>query len=342
MTTRAQEKGFTLVELMVAMLVLLILVAAALTAFDQATRVNEHGQLTTDVNQNLRAGMNLMVRDLVQAGVGIPTGGIPIPNGGGALAINRPSPPGLASTFPAGDTVLPAVSPGGFMGPVVAGQTDMVTMLYADNTLPLNSLPLTAIGAFGESMTVDPAINIAVGNTAIQPGDLIMFSNAQGNAIQQVTRISGGQTVFFDGGDFFNLNNTGAPNGTLIQLQTPPGSGTYPPTTATRIWMVTYYIDNVTNANVPRLVRQVNFNPGQPVALAAENLQISYDFVDGVVNPTNQKITPAGLSPNLIRKVNLYMGARSGARYSKTNDFVRNGMATQVGLRSLAYVDRYR
>ena len=43
----------------------------------------------------LRGGANRLVRDLIEAGRGIPTGGIPIPNGAGGSA-NRPSPPGLA------------------------------------------------------------------------------------------------------------------------------------------------------------------------------------------------------------------------------------------------------
>ncbi len=35
-------------------------------------------------------------------------------------------------------------------------------------------------------------------------------------------------------------------------------NGTFPPTTATRIWMVTYYLDNVTDPLHVRLIRRVN------------------------------------------------------------------------------------
>ena len=38
-----------------------------------------------------------------------------------------------------------------------------------------------------------------------------------------------------------NLNQPGAAAGSIIQIQDAPGS--YPPTTATRLWLVTYYID---------------------------------------------------------------------------------------------------
>lgn len=343
---RTGQAGFTLIEMLISMAVLMIIVAVTMTAFDNATRVNEVSTLQTDVNQNLRAGMNLMIRDLVQTGQGIPTGGIPIPAGGGVLPINRPSPPTIALTFPLGGSILPAVSPGAAAGLVVNGQlTDVITVLYADSTLLLNQTPLAALAADGSSMTVDAGTVITGAANGIRPGDLIMFTNAQGNALQQVTRVSGGQTVFFDAGDFFNFNQTGAPQGTLVQIRPGPTFPVDPvtgltQTTATRIWMISYYIDSVTNPAVPRLIRQINFNAPQPVALAAENLQFSFDMMDGV--NTNVKAPPAPLSPNEIRKVNLFLATRSAARYSRNNQFVRNGLVGQVGLRSLSYVDRYR
>lgn len=345
---RRAQTGFSLIELLVAMAVLMIIVSATMSAFTDATRVNEVSTLQTDVNQNLRAGMNLMTRDLIQTGVGIPTGGIPIP-AGGVPPINRPSPPTLALTFPLGSTVLPAISPGPAAGLVVGGQaTDVVTVLYADATLPLNQAPLAFLAADGSSMTVaNPpvGVDITAASNGIQPGDLIMFTNAQGNAIQQVTRVSGGQTVFFDAGDFYGFNQTGAPQGTIVQIR--PGA-TFPvdpvtgltQTTATRVWMISYFIDSVTDPNVPRLMRQINFNAPQPVALAAENLQISYDMEDGI--NTNVKTPPFPLSPNEIRKVNLFIATRSATRYSRSNNFVRNGLVSQIGLRSLSYRDRYR
>jgi prepilin-type N-terminal cleavage/methylation domain-containing protein len=348
MKLRSAQTGFSLIELMVAMAVLMIIVAATMSAFTDATRVNEVSTLQADVNQNLRAGMNLMIRDLIQTGQGIPTGGIPIPLGG-VPAINRPSPPTLALTFPLGASVLPAVSPGALAGLAVGGQaTDIVTVLIADATLPLSQSPLQSLAADGSQMTVaNPPVGVDITqpSNGIRPGDLIMFTNAQGNAIQQVTRVSGGQTVFFDAGDFFGFNQTGAPQGTIVQIR--PGA-VFPvdpvtgltQTTATRIWMVSYYIDSVTDPNVPRLMRQINFNAPQPVALAAENLQISFDMEDGI--NTNVKAPPAPLSPNEIRKVNLFLATRSAMRYSRTNNFVRNGLVSQVGLRSLSYRDRYQ
>src|SRR5262249_45488656 len=120
------------------------------------------------------------------------------------------------------------------------------------------------------------------------------------------------------------------------------GPGVYPPTTATRVNMISYYIDNVTDPTVPRLVRQINGGQPLAIALGAENLQFSFDFVDGVNNPANQKNVPNGNSANQIRKVNLFLSTRSSDRNPQTNDFFRNSMGTEVGLRSLSYVNRYQ
>ncbi len=106
--------------------------------------------------------------------------------------------------------------------------------------------------------------------------------------------------------------------------------------------MVTYYLDIVANPRQPRLVRRINNNPGQPVGESLENLQLSYDLVDGLTNPTNIKNPTAPNSPNQIRKVNLFLAGRSNDLYSRTRDYFRNNVATQVSLRSMSFVDRYQ
>ena len=81
-------------------------------------------------------------------------------------------------------------------------------------------------------------------------------------ALGYVTAVSG-QIISFGSGDPANLNGTGLTNGTLAKLVTAGG-----PITMTRIWMVTYYIDTVTNPSRPQLIRQVNW-PGYPASGAA-------------------------------------------------------------------------
>jgi type II secretory pathway pseudopilin PulG len=332
------EEGFSIVEVLIAATLTLVLLAATMGSLTDALGINEKTSLMTDLEQNLRAGTNMLVRDFVNAGCGIPTGGLPIPSGSGALAIQRPSPPGRSYTF-APSVTIAAVNPGATLGPVESGQaTDMVNILYADNLLPLNQTPLTSIAANGSSMVVDVGTPITGVNNEIRPGDLIAFSNALGNTLQYATRVAG-QTVYFDAGDPLNLNQPGAPQGSIMQLQS---GGVFPPTTATRVWLITYYLDNTTDPAMPRLIRQVNDRPGDAVALVVEDLQLSYDLVDGVTNPTNVKTPTAPNSPNQIRKVNIFLSGRSSLRIRNTDEFLHRSLTTQVSLRSLSFIDRYR
>jgi hypothetical protein len=213
----------------------------------------------------------------------------------------------------------------------------MVNILCADNSLPLNQTPLSAIAANGTSMTVDAGTRITGVDNAIRPGDLIMFSNALGNALQQVTQVAG-QNVQFNSGDSLNLNQPTATQGSIRQLRN--ATGAYPPTTATRVWMITYYLDATTES--PRLVRRINNGPGQAVALVLEDMQMSFDLVDGVTNPTNIETPMPPYSPNQIRKVNIFVTGRSSFRLRNSGEYMRRSLTTQVSLRSMSFIDRYR
>jgi prepilin-type N-terminal cleavage/methylation domain-containing protein len=367
-----RQSGFTLIEFMVAMGITLVALAATMLAFKDATNTNQSVTLKSDLSDNLRAGVNLLEQDLIQAGTGIPTAGIPIPYtpgpasclGSGGAPINRPNLSG-GLTFPTCNVSLNAVEPGWELGPPITSpdsspgaRTDLITMLYVDNTLALNArminepaqganpgCPAGTITNNGQTVTFDATcITFSPTGVQINPGDLIMFSNALGNAIQEVTSVSG-QTLRFVAGDGLNLNARTDPQGTMIQLENTTNAGapngTFPPTTATRIWMVTYYLDNVTDPLHVRLIRRVNWNPGQPVGETIENLQFKYNFVDGVTNPSGQQSIPAGQSESQIRSVDIILGARSTNAWGQNHTYLRSNFMTQVSLRSMAYVNRY-
>jgi prepilin-type N-terminal cleavage/methylation domain-containing protein len=353
MRTSDRQAGFTLIEMLVAMGITLVLVIATLSVFDSATRANEAGTQLANMNQNLRVGMNLMVRDFLQTGQGIPTGGVPIPNGVGAGAINRPNPPNWAAlAFPGTYTTLPAVATGPGLGPSNASTlgvaTDIVSVLYGDATLPLvstNAPPnsqFVSISANGSQITVDasnPISGVGVNNPVV-PGDLIMVTSPSGSRMQAVTDVRG-QVITFNAGDLFNLNQRGAPNGSILDLQI---GGVFPANTFTaiRVNMFSYYLDTTARARIPRLMRRYNFQAARSVSEVIENLQLSFDYVNGTTNPTDQKTIPAGLTENQIRKVNLFMSGRSDQVYSVNQQYFRNSLETQVSLRSLSFINQYK
>jgi len=375
-----KNSGFTLIELIIGMGITMVALAAAVLMFRDSTRANTNVTQTSDMSDNMRAGLNLIVQDLIQTGTGIPTGGISIPNTPNASGcntgglVNRP-PAALNLTFNGPNSanvgcnvILPAVEPGPDLGPTVTSpdgtsgpKTDIITVMYADNTLAMDAKPINgatcpggSITATGSAITFDATcVTIGAAGIPVNPGDLLMIYNANNpNGVLQTVSSVSGQVLNFNAGDAFNLNGRTSTEtaGTIKQLQNLTGgvpNGTYPPTNCTRIWMITYYLDTTTDTKHPRLMRAVNFNTPQPVAETFENLQFTYNFDDGSTNPVNQGVVPAVPAPtgdneNQIRSVNIYLGARSTTTAAITGQYVRTNLATQVALRSMAYFNTYK
>lgn len=358
----SRQNGFTLVELMISTTITLLALGGAVTTFQNALSVNNTATQLSDSNQNLRAGTNLLVRDLMQAGRQIPTGGIPIPSGVGSTPLNRPSPPGLAYTFDnVNATALPAITTGAGLGPTIENTTtDMVTILMMDPLLPRLDMYATGtvvpgnanppiIANDGASFTVGNATTWLTGDSAngisgLNAGDLVYFTNSQGSTVQTVTRTSS-TTIFFDALDWFNFNQPGAASGTITQLK--PVGGTYPQTSAFRLQMVTYYVDATTTPGTPRLTRIQNHYSPQALAGVVEDLDLSYDLVDAATNPTGVRSLPYVLNgltytANQIRKANLHVGVRSEMLSAQANDYIRNHVSTIISIRDLATLSRYQ
>jgi hypothetical protein len=212
------------------------------------------------------------------------------------------------------------------------------------------------ISPTGAFVTMTPACFLMPG--VVQPisaGNLIMFHNQNGTALEYVTSVAG-NTINFGAGDPGGLNQTGKANGTVANLG--PG-GVFPPTTITRVWMVTYYVD-FTNPAAPQLVRQVNYpnypaaapaNPPLDIADMIEDLSFSYDLTgssDAVgVYPLGPGNAPTPIlpdTPGLIRAVNIFAAGRSENTYTALSspEFIRNNLSTQVCVRSLAFTNQFQ
>jgi type II secretory pathway pseudopilin PulG len=349
------ESGFTLVELLVASMITLAVIGVALTTFSNAMSLNETTTQVADSNQNLRAGTNLLVRDLLQAGRNIPTGGISIPSGTGSTPVQRPSPPGTSYAFDTMTlTALSAITTGEALGPVIQGKTtDMVTILMQDAVLgPLTVYPFNTtqpgnpakLSQDGSSLDVGGNLSWLTGDPtdgipAIQKGDLIMFQTPSGAVMQTVTTVQS-PTISFELNDPFTLNQPAAAAGSITTVL---GSQL----SVSRVYMYTYYVHNDSSAT-PRLMRAVNMFTPQALAGVIEDLTFSFDLVDGVYNPTNVKTLPFTSAQNVtynanqIRKANVHVGVRSEDKSARQDDYIRQHLSTIVDLRNLAFVDRYR
>jgi type II secretory pathway pseudopilin PulG len=371
--TRSASAGFTMVELLVSMGISVLVLGSAVLAMQHALRLNETALMVSGMNNTLRTGMDLMVRDFLQVGSGLPTGHIiQTPSGVGSTRVKMPGPPGTAFLNIASDTDLNAVNPRPGGGPVINGvATDVLTVVTADTNfidMPLTALTNTTMDVASTNPATGLAINIATGPDRIIPGQLLMLEKGATTTLVEVTAVdTTNRRISFANSDALNVNQTGAAAGNVTALRATAPPDVLPaspatqilPTTSTRVRMITYYLD-VTDPLRPRLVRRINNGDpttfdntsGTAVAMDIENLQFTFDLADGLTNPANVRFTAADIagsgacSPNpcnvnMVRKINVMLTGRSKNAVQLAGRMFRNTLTSQVSLRGMAYVDEY-
>ena len=357
--TVASASGFTLLELLVAMGLMTLVMAITLGGLSDATKANESVMSLTSMNNSIRIGMDMLVRDLLQVGSGLPPSHVVlIPSGAGSTQVKIPGPPGTAFTLAAGTLNVAAVVPLPGVGPTINGTpTDVVATLSADNTF-LN-LSMTAM----TSTTVDIAAgtNIATGPDRVTTGQLMMVTKGSTTTLLEVTAVdTSTRRLTFAAGDSLNLNQSGAAAGTLAALIAVAPANTPSAATISRVRLITYYLDATTDPQHPRMVRRINngnattFNNqlGNAVAIDIENMQFTYDIVDGNTNPASVRMVaadlagtgscaPSACAASQIRKINIALTGRSQNAVNTQSRVYRNTLTSEVSFRGMAFVNEY-
>lgn len=356
MQTRKRHKGFSLLEMMIAMFVGLLVLGSTVQLFKTGMTSSMLVVQRTEMQQNMRAAVEFMTKDISLAGSGLPDAGIQLPLNG------TPSRYGCDQTtchVPGGtypnNNYMTGVLPG-FNGGVEGGATipaaptarsDSITVVYADYSFPLNQywLDFPTLTSTGTVLNVNvpnpapnpapPAITAAGG---IQVGDVIWLSNSLGNAVGEVTALTNNSMTFADA-DALNLNQSAA---TVTNNIRALNNGSH--LTGYRLFVVTYYLTVPGNGQQPRLMRQVNGRTPVPVADDIINLQFAYDLFNSTTNALDAN-QPNPLSYpadalGLIQKVNLSVMGQSLVSDGKNAQNMR--LATSVSARNMAFFDRYK
>jgi len=313
--SKSRVHGFTFIELMVSMALGLLIVAAAVKLFSQGVDATWVVSQRAEMQQDLRAVQNMLIKDISLAGAGIAGGqGIALANGAGVIPIYGCDQTGLASGCPPNGGVkypcasivgacvptLYGLTPGFALGIVPPGSpttSDLITVAYSDTIFALNcyTVTFTAPGnvvTFTAPANPPPSSCILppglvfpqnVNDTAVglQPGDLVYFQNtALGPAIGEVTGVAGGPpnyVVTFADNDPLKLNQSGTANDlTQISGFAAGGKASSVGTVANRIFVITYYL-------------KVNPDPtgvttGTPVLMRQVNGRTAVPAAENIVN----------------------------------------------------------
>lgn len=368
-SSESNARGFSLMELLIAMALGLIVMASTVQLFkggmDATILVNQ----TSEMNQSARAALNLVAKDVSMAGSGMPPGGLPLPYGAGStpsfFAVDATKAWLANNTYPTGTFGGTAVTnymfgiiPGAGNGMELGGPAnitatgqpaDAVTVVYTDYAFPLNQYTATFGNANGTVVNfappaVPPAGFPAIqGPSGLQVGDLILLNNPTGYAVGEVTGIApaaGGTTnVTFANGDPLNINQSGAAKGNIKYII--PGGNPV----ATRIWAVTYFMEvpPAASSQTPRLMRQVNGQSPSPVSDNIIGFTVTYDMCDGTIAVGCSGVASplvAPFSPTQVHKVNIQIMAQTLTSYG--NKSRSSVLATSVSTRSLSFKDRYQ
>src|ERR1700680_2180170 len=188
------QNGFSLLELMIASLIGVILMAAKSSLFRLGMNATFTVTQRAETQQNMRAAIELMTKDISMAGAGLPSGGLQMANNGGAtkVACNQ-----AGTCYVPGDVypnsgsgsqnymygILPGFNNGVQNGTIIAsapGATnDSITSIYCDYNFPLTNFTFT-FPVSSTQAAVTP-VNVAVQpNNILAPGglnvgDLLLF-----------------------------------------------------------------------------------------------------------------------------------------------------------------------
>jgi prepilin-type N-terminal cleavage/methylation domain-containing protein len=338
------SRGFTLLELMIAMALGLIVLSATVGLFKQAVSMNWVTSQRAELQSDFRGASNLLSRDIGMAGAGslgqqgLAAGSLSLPVSGTPSVYPCSSSAcsyvnGVPIAYPAsgGANYIYSVIPGPSLGITVNGQvSDTLTVSYTDANMALNCYNVAYVSATQFTFTL-PAV---LPTTCILPsgvvtpqalndpvvglltGDMIMFSTTSGPAAMGVVSSTpssstcGGQpcyTVNFTAGDPGFINQPTVATGSLLSL-----SGTTI-TSAVRLLVITYYLDiSPVDSVTPRLMRIQSGKAPVPVAENVTYLKFTYNVDSGAAYYSNQATLPAGTNPTMITQVNIaHMTMRS-------------------------------
>ncbi len=369
-----RKRGFTLLEMVVAMALGMVLLAAAVKLYTQGVSATWTVSQRAEMQQDFRAAEDMLTRDLSLAGSGLGNNvQIALPYGTGTLPVYGcdQTPKcylnGVAAAYPTQSSkpYLYGLIPGWKFGPTLnaaQGPTDTVTVVYTDTGFYLGCYQVSVTNSTLVLFTLNTALATCVlppgvatpqalndPVVGLTPGDLLWFSVTTGSGtgattasiIGEVTSIVPGPTpntynVGFGAGDPLKMNQAGTSSGGISNVVGWSG-------TANRILVITYYVDN--SISPPRLMRQVSGHTPIPVAENVVYLQFSYDLYNSSTGAivTNQADGGASqsLTPNQITKINILHMAMNGTMKGANGGYQGLDLQTSVSARDLTFKNNY-
>jgi prepilin-type N-terminal cleavage/methylation domain-containing protein len=373
-----RARGFSLLEMTIAMALGTLVVGAAVQLYSQGVAATWTVSQRAELQQDFRAAANMLTKDLSLAGVGLGQGvAIQLPTSATLPVYGCVQTTGLPCYLGATNTTgatypkqgatpyLYGLLPGYDAGPTINGlQTDVVTVVYTDPAFYLDCYKAAVTSAttvtFTAIVPTAPATSSAnctapTGNVGAQAvndpvfgltsGDLVLFTFGATQVVAEVNGTVSATIATFSSGDALHLNQAAADPKSLASIAT--GTTGY----ATRILVITYYIDNTVNP--PRLMKQVSGHSPTPIVDGVTYLKFTYDLYNDAVNlPAVACSNPGaasdgcagastGLLPNQVTKINIAHMSMNSTMKGAVGGYQGLDLETSVSARDLTYSNSY-
>jgi len=285
------QRGFSLLELMIAMVIFLIVTGSIYGLMQLGTYDRNRASRRTDVLKNARVAVQLIGRDVLNAGLGYHRRGAVVPDNFNSTRLGVPvdvdnNRDMLTSIVAGNDLNVNNLN----IDPTV--RTDSIAFAYRDVDFNGGSVvDLLGVGAGGTAAIPRLTAKTATGAAACQVYDLYLVESDTSQVLIMASAVNGSNTVDAAPGDPIGvnqaLNGVGQAGSMLRQcLSSADTNCTTYSATMKRVFLVSYKVKD--DGTLVRLVYGNNRGAPStnqiqelPLAYNIENMQIRYILDDG-------------------------------------------------------------
>lgn len=347
-TKRVSEGGFSLIELMIVMIVMMIVLGAVFSLMKSSINISNATYELTETRENLRISHEYMNRDIITAGDGL--------NGLNNIQVTQ----GFVTNYLARNVVADATRPGYVNLPLISSDanvagtvavagsapavnvlagTDRITILAADSGFsPAITIATGTITGFGATITM-----AAADGNRLAVGEIYCFTSQTGAAFGRITGINtvgAASTVSFVAAGSLGLNQPGA-TGPIQFVGAGNGAGISTQSVSMRrVKMIHYYVNDR-----KELVKRVYGVAGAAFTdnLVAEHVTgLSFRYILGL-NPNGTVQQPVSQMTNgtqqiAVRQVEIKIKAETThATNFQTSTRAQDEMITTASIRNLQF-----
>lgn len=349
------QSGFTLLELVIAMVIFLIVTGSIYGLMQLGTYDRNRASRRSDVLKNARVAVQLIGRDVLNAGLGFHRRGGIVPDNFDSTQFGVP---------------LDADGNRDLVTSVLAGNNINTNTLNLDNTVRTdtiffayrdldfntgNIVDLAGVSAGGSPSIPRLTTKLANGAAAVQIYDLFLIESDTSQALVMATATNNTNTVDFAPGDPLGLNqalNGVGQSGSILRqcISSADTNCTTYSATMKRVFLLGYKVKP--DGTLVRLIFGNNRGQGAsaqiqelPLAYNIENLQINYILDDGSTSD-NPSAGPDGIAGtvdddaqgfNRIRQVQINISVQSTEIDEKTRRPETIRLSSTYSTRNLEY-----